>query len=519
MPHSQKVIRLKVTDNPPESAPKYPGKWSRKNENGILQTKMEFLQGVTNQWLDYVKDNPVYDQTYTADKAKVLICHLKGQAQGPNKVTHSQCKQLVTTAELRLQKLEHPLAENYDGAPEVGAEGSEEEAEDKEEEDNIDGGGDQLGGLSDNDGEEEEENSEDTEEWSQSDQKSRALNEMALEQLLSKTDEDIFESIPDVDSRLSFKVSNKKKFIKRREVYGKKICQMKTDSELFESGEDINQHVLMTEIYKQRKECFSEAYYQENLDGKSSQSILTVMSQTPQVVIESEIFKNRVSHLSKKEKSEKVAFKSVRDTLKALKENPSKAGQDQKKVIAASLTSLRFGPPECNLSYREEQEVTEMKRKLMTGEEKVLVLPTKPARQTFPAEVTQLAAEYWEQTTQPDPAMIRYPGKNVRDGQDTVPIRYQMTTNEEAYQSFKEHNADKVEVIMSREAKSREEKLVKRKDSEDKEYRLKYVRNDLPKKFPSQSWFVEQRPSEVKFMNDHTTGQCKVSYHYTTKND
>ena len=107
--------------------------------------------------------------------------------------------------------------------------------------------------------------------------------------------------------------------------------------------------------------------------------------------------------------------------------------------------------------------------------------------------------------------VITEEGKKVRDGQDTVPIRYQMTTNEEAYQAFKEQHEEKVEVIMSREAKAQEETLVKRKESENKEYRLQYVRNILPKKFPCQSWFVEQRPSEVKFMNDHTTGQCKVS--------
>ena len=513
MPHSQDVIRLKVSDNPPESAPQYPGKWSRKNEGGSLQTKMEFLQEVTNRWLEFVKDNPAYDQTYTADKAKVLICHLKGKAQGGNKVTHSQCKQLVTTAEVRLQKLEHPVGENskdYGDTAEGGAEDSEEQVEDKVDDGYIDGEGDNLGGAFENDSEDEDEKSEDPEEWSQKDEITRALNEKALEKLMSKTDKELFEKIPEVDNTLGFKVSNKKKFIKRREVYSLKICEMKSDYELFESGEEINQNVLKSEVYKQRREQFSESYYRDNLEGQSSQNILTVISQTPKVVIESEVFKNRISHLTKKEKSEKVAMKSVRDTMKALKENPSKAGQEQKKVIAASLTSLRFGPPECSLTKKEEQEVMEMKRKLMTGEEKVLLLPSKPTRQTFPQEVTQLAAKYWEDTTQPDPAMIRYPGKAARDGADTVPTRYQITTNEEAYQGFREQYIEKVEQIMSREASNQEEKLIKRKDSEDKMIRLKYVRDILPKKFPGQSWFIEQRPSEVKFMNDHTTGQCKV---------
>ena len=75
---------------------------------------------------------------------------------------------------------------------------------------------------------------------------------------------------------------------------------------------------------------------------------------------------------------------------------------------------------------------------------------------------------------------------------------------------FKDQCSEKVEQIMTKEAKHQEDTLVKRKDSADKENRLKYVRTLLPKKFPGQSWFIEQRPPEVKLMNDHTTGVCKV---------
>ena len=32
----------------------------------------------------------------------------------------------------------------------------------------------------------------------------------------------------------------------------------------------------------------------------------------------------------------------------------------------------------------------------------------------------------------------------------------------------------------------------------------------MAEKFPSKTWFLEQRPPEVKIINDHTTGLCKV---------
>ena len=179
-------------------------------------------------------------------------------------------------------------------------------------------------------------------------------------------------------------------------------------------------------------------------------------------------------------------------------------------VRAASLTSLRFGPPKFGLSWREENDVIEMKRKLLSGEERILkVLPHK-RKQIFPIEVTQAAKQHWEEITQVDPSTIWRPNKVAKDGEETVPTRFQVTTNEEAFQSFKEQYSDQIEQIMLREAKEQEERLLKRKDSEDKENRLQYVRTKLPKKFPCLSWFIEQRPQEVKLMNDHSTGMCKV---------
>ena len=38
---------------------------------------------------------------------------------------------------------------------------------------------------------------------------------------------------------------------------------------------------------------------------------------------------------------------------------------------------------------------------------------------------------------------------------------------------------------------------------------MKYA-EEIPSRFPSITWYLEAKPSEVKWMNDHTTGLCKV---------
>ena len=122
-----------------------------------------------------------------------------------------------------------------------------------------------------------------------------------------------------------------------------------------------------------------------------------------------------------------------------------------------------------------------------------------------------MAVKFWNDSTTTEPAKYRRPNKAVQDGEETVPTRYQTTTNEEAYLEFKESCQDEVASIMSKHSAELVGKYRNRPDSADKDYRLNYYREKLPHKFPGQSWFLEQRPPEVKMMHDHTTGLCKVS--------
>ena len=83
-------------------------------------------------------------------------------------------------------------------------------------------------------------------------------------------------------------------------------------------------------------------------------------------------------------------------------------------------------------------------------------------------------------------------------------------TNQESYDSFKESCSDKVGELMSAHAQEKRAMYEKRKESADKEYRLRYTEEKLPFIFPGLSWWLQQRPPEVVPMDDHTTGLCRV---------
>ena len=130
-------------------------------------------------------------------------------------------------------------------------------------------------------------------------------------------------------------------------------------------------------------------------------------------------------------------------------------GREQKKILAVSVTSMEYGVPELGLSSGEEKEVIEMKKKLMSGEEKVLEVPHKATRQVFPPGVKQIAQQHWEDIIVVEPAKHHQLRKAVRDGEEITPSRYQTMTNDETYQSFKENCSTQVRLIMEEHSKER----------------------------------------------------------------
>ena len=90
-------------------------------------------------------------------------------------------------------------------------------------------------------------------------------------------------------------------------------------------------------------------------------------------------------------------------------------------------------------------------------------------------------------------------------------------TNEEAYQSFKETCTEEVRSLMAEHGRKLLQEVSKRPASRDEDYRMELARDKIPNRFPSQSWFMDQKPPEVQFCNDHATGLCKVSHKHFIK--
>ena len=63
----------------------------------------------------------------------------------------------------------------------------------------------------------------------------------------------------------------------------------------------------------------------------------------------------------KEQKCKQVIMISLRETFEALKNSNSKEAREQKKILAAVVTSLEYGVPNLGLTSREEKEVVTMK--------------------------------------------------------------------------------------------------------------------------------------------------------------
>ena len=333
--------------------------------------------------------------------------------------------------------------------------------------------------------------------------KGRTGKEWNLERMLAKSDQELFESELMEESENDVSLLNTSaKLRKRREQYARGVCDAHTNEELFVTPVvAVNKHIKETKIFKDRLKKF--------LDEERSVDILFDEAETPEFVVDSEVYRKRLSHWSKKDKSGETAVQEAKETIKILGQTPGKEAREQIKLVGASVTSLRHGVPDLGLTWRDEKVVYEMKKRLVSGEDKVLKVPDKAARQVLPAAVAEVAAKYWQQTTTPEPAKHRRLTTVVMDGDEAVPTRYQTTTDKEAYEGFVAVCGDEAKAVMKKYSQEQIEKYEKRPESENKQYRLKHAKS-LADKFPCLSWFQAQRPPEVKMMHDHTTGLCKV---------
>ena len=161
----------------------------------------------------------------------------------------------------------------------------------------------------------------------------------------------------------------------------------------------------------------------------------------------------------------------IRKIIKLLRQIPGKEAKDQIKIIAASLTSEKYGVPELDFNWREEKVISKMKTRLLSGQDNILTVPQKNTRKVLPTAVADIAAKYWELVTTLEPSKHRHLKTVVMDGSEAIPTRYQTTTDEEAYQGFQEKCSEEIIEIMTKHGQEMYEKFSTRRDSKDKEYK------------------------------------------------
>ena len=150
----------------------------------------------------------------------------------------------------------------------------------------------------------------------------------------------------------------------------------------------------------------------------------------------------------------------------------------------------------------------------MTGQDPMLVPPAIEKRDIFPPEVADIAKQHWMDMTIPEPAVDRRmkrkePRLEAGDrAHETAVTRWQHLTTREQYATFKEDCKEAVKEVMATKANTERAKLAGRPDTEDKKRRLERCET-LSQCFPSVSWYIGQKPSEVKPLVDHTTGLCR----------
>jgi hypothetical protein len=183
-------------------------------------TRMEFLQEMTNEWLLFVKDKPMYDQTFMADKAKCLISHLsRSNLGGRDKLTHAKCRKLIVHAELRLMEIEDENSE------ETARDNLMEEIDEQEVQEigrNTDGElidvREKSVGLTVRVNNTQEEEVDEDNNWvPEENRNNRSKLEWSLSKLLEKSDEEIFESGTDLEDTIGISLEKKVRDSKKEE--------------------------------------------------------------------------------------------------------------------------------------------------------------------------------------------------------------------------------------------------------------------------------------------------------------
>ena len=440
-------------DCPQGKAPVYPGKKNKNNPNGSELSKNEFVGQVIEGWVRHFGDKEKYRNTSWSNKNLYLHQYLI-----PLGLARSAAKKLLIDVETKL-------------AGEV-------EQNELTNSQNVLGGDMEIGQDKDI-------------------VRSRWGKDQEVKQVLELSDQQLFEEGTEVPENVKY--SDR---YKRRE---KSYYLSLSDKDLIEKYNNISSYTLNSKEFKTRHNQIVEKYMDDNFAQASSQEILLKIPDTPACIQNSGAYKERLCHLSFAERSERLVMQNIKDTMNELEK--TKEGRKQAKIIAAGVSHPVFGDPGLNLNWRIKEKARKAKENLLTGMASTLKMPEKKKRNVFPESVEAVAADYWMENTIPEPA--KHTGKALEEGGETIPTRYQDKTDRECYLNFKEECQGKIKIAMQKVADEMKTSLSTRPDTADKRRRVEYAES-LPDKFPSQDWFIDQRPKETKPLCSHTTGLCHL---------
>ena len=516
---------LKKSDCDLPEANVFPGKWHRRNKTGSVEfdKKSQWVANECKKWYDYMKDNPLYDNTPIWQKVFCLSYHLRKL-----KVANSEVRKLLI-------QFEECCNSESDTEETMERDNREQEKtantlmDDRESQKNIDSDdkNEEKAGESDSDSQDifmttecntdVQDNEEDADEESMDTTHNVADSQKDMfadsdeevddrDDTTERMDEDVLREEINIDtdtedddiremSRVE-KEAQLERFLKR------------PITELLAEESSLPSLVTKSKRFKEIKSKYINSYVEEELDGLSSQDIFKVYTQIPDYITESDCFKRKMDHLPDKEKSEKRILKNINETLCLLKDAGTREAMEQRKIITGAVYDHRFGYPELSETRTVKKESKELKRNLLTGEKSDLQPEKRVSCDYFPISVQDIAEKCWRRDcTVIEPGKHTRPKAAIQDGSEKIPAIYQTLTDREAYTVFEEMYKEEVKDAMKDDCNKSREKLERSSASQLKQKKLDLIEKK-ENRFPSQTWFLKQKPKETKARSDHCTGLC-----------
>ena len=460
MPYRAKDKMLLKSDCVLSPPTHWPGKYSKDNKSGTLLTVPEWHIQEAMKWFNEMKENEKYDGTYFSIKAGCLQAWLR----------KSFPKTSINESKALLFEIEDKNGDNVTNPVEDNEVNSEDVA-----------GGNTDMVVDFSHGEPEV---------------------MEIDPIIQQDSPDMFES--DDEEKMDDVVLNRKE----KDLCIKQWCE-KMFEDLLVNENELPDFVKQSRMYKDKREEFVCHFIDQTFESSSSQEIVCGFTQLPSFVKEHDYLKQKLNHKTREEMSTLRILKNVEDVCKELRKDPSQEAFNQRVLLVASIICPRYGVPKIDETDNVIRAAKKVKKSFCIGEESTLRVSDRKKKKVYPSEVFDMAVESWENdATTIEPNQHSRPQTALKDGNETVPSRLQVLTDDEAYAEFKDKYQEKVREAMKKQCEGIREKYRGKCEGVSKDRIMRTLENKQ-KMFPSKQWFVQRKPPQTKINNAHTTGLCK----------